>query len=240
MNFRRRIFGSQRNENSPNRFLFRAAAWSRDTSRGQRKSRVRFFARAFRHRTRDLLAHRPVFHDEARIDLQHSRLRFVGISDEAHEENDGSAGHVRDPVRERTTRARFGDRQRLLSLRQKSYHDFFETCAVARENGRTERCRNNRIGPVERRTVSDDSQVHFPGPGAITKLQARNLQQPFADRLLDERFAHARDAICPAIHRRFAWNDRAENGQDETFEHRVQLAGRAREKKQMRRGARAG
>ena len=218
----------------PTGFPFRSCARSRDASRGQRESRVRFFARAFRHRARDLRAHRPVFRDETRIDPQHFRLRLVGISDEAGEKNCGSAGHIRDSVREKTARARFGDRERLLSFRQKFHHDFFEIPAVARENGRAQRRGDDRIRAIERCAVAHNSQVHFPRPGAIAEFQPGKLEQPFADRFLDKGFAHSRDAVSPTIDRRLARNDRAENWQNETLKHRMELAGRARKKKQMR------
>ena len=74
-----------------------------------------------------------------------------------------------------------------------------------------------------------------PGTRAVTELDSGDFEQTLADRFFHERFAHPRDPIDPALDRGFLRNNFTENRQDRTLEHRLQLARRTGQEKQMRR-----
>src|SRR5207248_9519195 len=123
--------------------------------------------------------------------------------------------------------------QGLFFRRQQSYQYFLEGLVIVGENDVAEISANNLVGRLNRGMWTNDSEIHFARPRAITEFNAGNRQKFLPDFLFDHRFAHDRNFVETS----FDWSrhpyDRAQNRQHRLAKHWLELAGRARQEKNM-------
>ena len=98
------------------RFFFCSAIRSGNASDPDCKIRAESFARTLGHFARDRFAYGPVSRERFSANAEKLPLRRVAVSDHSAEENHRRTGHVREPVRDATAGARFGQRKSLLSF----------------------------------------------------------------------------------------------------------------------------
>jgi len=138
-------------------------------------------------------------------------------------------------MREQTTCAGFRSRQCFLFVGQKFDQNLFETFTTDRINRNSKRFSDDCIRPLQTRLISDDAKIDISRARTITELDSRNRQDLVADFLFHQRFTDSGNPIEVAIQRAGKGNDRAQDGQYAGAKHRLQLALRPRQNKNVRR-----
>src|SRR5207253_2108811 len=92
---------------------------------------------------------------------------------------------------------------------------------------------NDGVGRLDRVRITDDAHFNLAWKRAIAQLDSRDCQNFFANRFLNQRFAHCGNAVRPALDWERHLDDRMQNRQHEFPEHGLKLARRSRENKNV-------
>ena len=96
-------------------------------------------------------------------------------------------------------------------------------------------CCNDGVRLLDGFRIPDDAHFDFAGPRAVAELNSRNCENLVADCFFNHRLANAGDPVDSPFNWQQNLNDQVQDGQHRRHEHRLELARRPWQNKEVRR-----